>query len=202
MCGYPPVGLRTMAPMSRAAQHRYRLTATSHRSVRAPVPDVVLAVIETLPRDGHALLQSMDDPEVYMQVWLRPEGSYQLELREGSVDTHVQTRSVSRERVAAAFTGWLEEHSGDGEAVWRGNYQWNDISAMFQDAPLAAEPEGVPTSPLPTRQEYRAAAEPLLGGAISELLSTEGFTRRGWTFARRLPDAVQSIRFDLAVRPS
>ena len=192
---------RTMAPMSRAAQPRYRLTATSHRSVRAPEPEVVLAVIETLPRDGHALLQSLDDPEVYIQVWLRPDSSYQLELREGSVDTHVQTRSVSRERVAAAFTGWLEEHSRDGEAVWRGNYQWDDTSATFPGRPLAAAPEGRPTSSLPTRQEYRAAAEPLLGAAIAELLSAEGFTRRGWTFARRLPDAVQSIRFDFYVRP-
>lgn len=201
MCEHLLVGLRTMASMSRAAQHRYRLTATSHRSARAPEPDVVLAVIETLPRDGHAVLQSMDDPEVYIQVWLRPDGSYQLELREGSVDTHVQTRSASRERVAAAFTGWLEEHSGDGDAVWRGSHQWNDISATFPGTPLAAEPEGGHTSPLPTRQEYRAAAEPLLGGAITALLRTEGFTRRGWSFARRLPDAVQRIRFDLFVRP-
>ena len=193
-------GLGTMTLMSRAAQHRYRLTATSHRSVPAPEPDVVLAVIQTLPRDGHAVLLSMDDPEVYIQVWLRPEGSYQLELREGSVDTHVQTRSVSAERVTAAFTGWLEEHSGDGDAVWRGNYQWNDISAMFSGDSSAAEPEAR-TGALPTRQEYRAAAEPLLGGAVADLLRNESFTRRGGTFARRLPDAVQRVRFDLLVRP-
>jgi len=101
--------------------------------MRAPRPDDVLGVIESLPRDGHVLLESMDEPEVYIQVWLRPEGSYQLELREGSVETHVQTRSLSRERVAAAFSGWLEEHSGDGDGTWRDGYQWSDISATFAD---------------------------------------------------------------------
>ncbi len=146
--------------MSRAAQHRYRLTATSHRSVRAPEPDVVLAVMKTLPRDGSAVLVSMDDPEVYIQVWLRPDGSYQLELREGSVDTHVQTRSVSRERVAAAFTGWLEEHSGDGEGRVAGRLPMERHQRDLPGTPLAAEPEGEPTSPLPTRQQYRAAADP------------------------------------------
>jgi hypothetical protein len=119
--------------MSRAAQHRFRMTTPGRRVMRAPRPDDVLGVIESLPRDGHVLLESMDEPEVYIQVWLRPEGSYQLELREGSVETHVQTRSLSRERVAAAFSGWLEEHSGDGDGTWRDGYQWNDISATFAD---------------------------------------------------------------------
>jgi hypothetical protein len=119
--------------MSRAAQHRFRMTTPGRRVMRAPRPDDVLGVIESLPRDGHVLLESMDEPELYIQVWLRPEGSYQLELRDGSVETHVQTRSLSRERVAAAFSGWLEEHSGDGDGTWRERYQWNDISARFTD---------------------------------------------------------------------
>lgn len=122
-----------MAVMSRAAQHRYRLTTPGRRVMRAPKPDVVLGVIESLPRDGHVLLESMDEPEIYIQVWLSPNGSYQLELRDGSAATHVQTRSVFRERVAAAFTGWLEEHSGDGDASWRDNFQWNDISGTVSN---------------------------------------------------------------------
>ncbi|CAN7392924.1 hypothetical protein LJR027_002271 [Terrabacter sp. LjRoot27] len=123
--------------MTRAAQQRYRLTTPGRRVLRAPKPEVVLGVIESLPRDGHALLESMDQPEVYIQVWLRSDGSYQLELRDGSVHTHVQTRSVSRERVAAAFTSWLQEHSGDGDAGWRDNYHWNDISGTFSNGPQA-----------------------------------------------------------------
>lgn len=83
-----------MSPMSRAAQQRFRLTTPGRRVMRAPKPDDVLGVIEYLPRDGHVLLESMDEPEVYIQVWLRPEGSYQLELRDGSVETHLQTRSA------------------------------------------------------------------------------------------------------------
>lgn len=123
--------------MSRATQQRYRLTTPGRRVLRAPRPEVVLGVIESLPRDGHLLLESMDKPEVYIQVWLRPDGSYQLELREGSVDTHVQTRSVLRERVAAALTSWLEEHSGDGDSSWRDNYHWNDLSWTLSNGPQA-----------------------------------------------------------------
>jgi hypothetical protein len=103
--------------------------------MHAPKPEVVLGIIESLPRDGHVVLESMDEPEVYIQVWLRPDGSFQVEMREGAVETHVQTRSVSRERVAAAFTGWLDEHSGDGGAGWRDDYQWNDISGTLSKGP-------------------------------------------------------------------
>lgn len=99
--------------------------------MRAPKPDDVLGVIESLPRDGHVLLESMDEPEVYIQVWLRPEGHYQLEVRDGSLATHVQTRTVSRDRVAAAFTGWLDEHSGDSDDHWREAFQWNNISGSL-----------------------------------------------------------------------
>ena len=120
-----------MTAMTRAAQRRYRLTTPGRRVMRAPKPDDVLGVIESLPRDGHVLLQSMDAPEVYIQVWLRPEGDYQLEVRDGSVATHVQTRTVSRERTAAAFSAWLDEHSGDGDDRWRQTFQWNNIGATL-----------------------------------------------------------------------
>ncbi|WP_141821515.1 hypothetical protein [Humibacillus xanthopallidus] len=70
----------------------------------------------------------MDVPELYIQVWLRPDGHYQLEVRDGSLETHVQTRTVSRERTAKAFTEWLYEQSGDGDDGWRKNFQWNNIS--------------------------------------------------------------------------
>ena len=103
--------------------------------MRGPTPETVLGVVEGLPRDGHAVLESMDVPETYIQVWLRPDGSYQLELRDGSVETHVQTRSVVAERVGTAFSGWLDEHSGDGDASWRDRYQWTDISASFTGGP-------------------------------------------------------------------
>ena len=66
---------RTMVAMSRAAQQRYRLTTPGRRVLRGPKPEVVLGIIESLPRDGHVLLESMDQPEVYIQVWLRPDGS-------------------------------------------------------------------------------------------------------------------------------
>ncbi|GAB3593278.1 hypothetical protein GCM10027446_15340 [Angustibacter peucedani] len=117
--------------MSRAAQQRFRLEATRRPSSRAPKPDDVLAVVESLPRDGHAVLASMDDPETYIQVWLRPDGSFQLELRDGSVGTHRQTRTISRERVAGAFSSWLAEQADGAGDEWRSAYQWNDISAQF-----------------------------------------------------------------------
>ena len=51
------------------------------------------------------------------------------------MQTHLQTRSVSGERVAAAFTGWLEEPSGDGDATWRDGHQWTNISATLTNTP-------------------------------------------------------------------
>ena len=121
--------------MTRAAQQRYRLVTPGRPVLRAPKREVVLGVIESLPRDGHAVLASMDQPEVYIQVWLRSDGSYQLELRDGSVHTHKQTRSVSRERVSAAFTSWLQEHSGEADAGWRDTLHWNDISGTLSNGP-------------------------------------------------------------------
>lgn len=96
-----------MAVVSRARDHRYRLTTPRRPSVRAPAPDGVAATIESLPRDGHAVLQSLDEPELYDQVWFRADGTYQLEVREGSVATPAD-RTVDRGRVAAAFTAWLD----------------------------------------------------------------------------------------------
>ena len=126
-----------MAVVSRARRHRYRLTTPGRPVVRAPAPDVLLATVESLPRDGHAVLQSLDEPEVYVQAWFRPDGTYQLELRDGSVAMHRQTRTVDRGRVAAAFTAWLDEHTGDGDAGWRDGFDWTDISATFDDDPPA-----------------------------------------------------------------
>jgi hypothetical protein len=117
-----------MTLVTRARQHRYRLKTPGRPVERAPRPEIVLGTIESLPRDGHVLLESMDEQEVYIQAWLRPDGTYQLEFREGSAATHLQTRSASRERVAAAFTGWLEGHSGDGDSRWREGLQWKNIS--------------------------------------------------------------------------
>ncbi|MFC7492098.1 MULTISPECIES: hypothetical protein [unclassified Knoellia] len=73
-------------------------------------------MIESLPRDGHVLLESMDEPEVYVQVWLRPEGHYQLEVRDGSLQLSL---------------GWLDEHSGDGDDHWRDGFQWDNISCSL-----------------------------------------------------------------------
>ncbi len=121
-----------MTLVSRARQHRYRLKTPGRPIERAPKPEIVLATIESLPRDGHVLLESMDEQEVYIQAWLRPDGTYQLEVREGSAATHLQTRSAFRERVAAAFTGWLEEHSGDGDSRWRETFSGRTSAATSQ----------------------------------------------------------------------
>jgi hypothetical protein len=109
----------------------FRLEGSACRNVRGPGSAVILGVLESLPRDGHVILASMDAAEVFIQVWHRPDGSYQLETRNGSAASHVQTRSISREKVADAFSAWLGEKAGEGDASWRAAFQWNDISGMF-----------------------------------------------------------------------
>ncbi|WP_431960932.1 hypothetical protein [Actinacidiphila sp. bgisy160] len=78
------------------------------------------AAVLNLPRDGHLVLQCAAEADCYAQVWLRPDGTYQLEYRDRSPSEHYQTRTVSADKVIAAVVGWAA-----GEVAWRDSFQWN-----------------------------------------------------------------------------
>lgn len=90
-------------------------------------PALELAVLN-LRRGGHLVLECSADPNCYAQVWLRPDGTYQLEYRDRSPAEHFQTRTVSSEKVVAALTAWTV-----GETSWRDSFQWVSIGSRFSD---------------------------------------------------------------------
>jgi hypothetical protein len=82
-----------------------------------------------LSRDGHLVLQCAAEADCYAQVWLRPDGTYQLEYRDRSPAEHYQTRTLSADKVIAALAGWAA-----GEIAWRDAFQWNSIGSWFSDS--------------------------------------------------------------------
>lgn len=64
--------------------------------------------------------------EWYIQVWRRPEGSFQLEHRAGTSAEHYQVRAESVEKVVDAFFGWIER-----DAAWAEAFEWTNIGEWF-----------------------------------------------------------------------
>lgn len=87
------------------------------------------AAVLNLPRDGHLVLQCAAEADCYAQVWLRPDGTYQLEHRDRSPAEHYQTRTLSADKAIAALAGWAA-----GEIAWRDAFQWNSIGSWFSDS--------------------------------------------------------------------
>lgn len=83
----------------------------------------------SLPRDGFLVLECAADADCYAQVWLRPDGTYELEYRDRSPAEHYQTRTLSADKVIAALAGWAA-----GEIAWRDTLQWNSIGSWFSDS--------------------------------------------------------------------
>lgn len=97
--------------------------------VRNPTESNIQAVLESLPRDGHIILEVAGEPELnahYVQVWLRSNGLYQLEYREGGAGEHYQALTVSREKVCEALSEWNQ-----GGSSWRENFSWKSIGEWF-----------------------------------------------------------------------
>lgn len=87
------------------------------------------AAVLKLGRGDHLVLTCAADSNCYAQVWLRPDGDYQLEYRDRSPAEHYQTRTRSAEAVAAALAGWAA-----GEIDWRDSFTWESIGAWFTDS--------------------------------------------------------------------
>lgn len=90
-------------------------------------PALEIAVLN-LRRGGRLVLECAADPDCYAQVWLRPDGTYQLEYRDRSPAEHFQTRTLSSVKVVAALTAWTA-----GEIRWRDSFQWTSIGFWFSN---------------------------------------------------------------------
>jgi hypothetical protein len=81
-----------------------------------------------LPRDSHLILEDSREGRAneYIQVWLRQDGVYQLEYRDGSAAEHYQTLTVSVGKVHTAFNAWRL-----GEREWQAAFTWTCIGSLF-----------------------------------------------------------------------
>ncbi|MGV9358412.1 hypothetical protein [Streptomyces misionensis] len=108
------------------------LTATSGRGhvVRRPTKPAVGTMLANLRRGNeHLILERQDEERVgdwYIQVWFRPNNTYQLEYRDGVPAEHYRTLTVSQEKVLHALLGWMLDKPG-----WREGFMWDGIGHMF-----------------------------------------------------------------------
>jgi hypothetical protein len=92
-----------------------------------PTENRIRALVGALSRDDHVVLAQFGKSDsYYIQVWLRPDGMFQLEYRAGSPSEHCQTQTKSREKIASALTAWR-----NGEIAWRDDFEWISIGDWF-----------------------------------------------------------------------
>ncbi|MCC8249713.1 hypothetical protein [Saccharothrix luteola] len=84
------------------------------------------AAVLALARDS-VLVLSAERDDVYIQVWQRPDGIFQLEHRAGSPSEHYQTLTVSAEKVYTAFDAW--RRAADG---WESPFTWRLIDTEVE----------------------------------------------------------------------
>jgi hypothetical protein len=94
---------------------------------RNPTENRIRALVGALSRDEYVILEQFGRSSThYIQVWLRPDGFFQLEYRAGNPSEHYQTRTESREKIASALSAWSK-----GESAWRDNFEWVSIGDWF-----------------------------------------------------------------------
>jgi hypothetical protein len=103
----------------------WRMITHSGRTHSRLNPDLVRGALASLPRDGHVVVENAADPDdqIYLQVWLRPNGVYQVEHRLGSEDQHFVTMTASVEKVADAVVNWIH-----GRDEWRTSFDWTPLA--------------------------------------------------------------------------
>lgn len=96
---------------------------------KRPTKPMVSARVGNLRRDGALVLERVEQEpgDWYIQVWLRENNTFQLEYRDGVPSEHYQTRTISREKVAEAMTGWMKR-----DPNWKNAFDWINIGSMFE----------------------------------------------------------------------
>lgn len=124
-CGLPPAepARDDPAAVAPAAHPGHRPEHGCPRGARLE------AAVLNLPRDGHLVLRCAAEAHCYAQVWLRPDGTYQLEHRDRSPAEHYRTRTVSADKVIAALAAWAA-----GGTAWRDAFQWTPIGSWFSES--------------------------------------------------------------------
>ncbi|MYS19521.1 hypothetical protein GA0115240_109430 [Streptomyces sp. DvalAA-14] len=123
-CGLPPAD-----PAPAAGDGPDTPAHPGHRAdARCPRGAELEAAVLDLARDRHLVLECAGDDQCYAQVWLRPDGTYQLEYRDRDPTEHYWTRTSSAQRVIEALTGWVA-----GDLAWRESFQWSSLASWFTE---------------------------------------------------------------------
>jgi hypothetical protein len=104
------------------------LRTSRDRMTAGPTADQVRAEVEYLPRDGWLVLEC--DGDAFAQVWLRPDGVYQVEHGFGALPEpggvrHAALRSaltVSRDKVSTALGRWAH-----ADPDWAAVFTWSSV---------------------------------------------------------------------------
>lgn len=100
------------------------------RVSRNPEQSTVRAVVENLSSGQHAVASlgghsELESSLLYAQVWLRPEGFYQLEYRDGAPSRHWRSFTVSIDKAAGFLVDWcMHEPRYVQEFQWENNGHW------------------------------------------------------------------------------
>ena len=106
------------------------LRASNGLLLRSPEESIIGAAVNALAGDDHVILEyegESGENVHYIQVWLRPDGDFQLEYRAGEPNEHYQTITPHRGKVASALTGWMR-----GGSEWRNDFDWRSIGDWFR----------------------------------------------------------------------
>ncbi|MFC4031236.1 hypothetical protein ACFO3J_07080 [Streptomyces polygonati] len=122
-CGLPPVDPAAAGDEPDPPAH------PGHRpDANCPSGAELEAAVLDLARDRHLVLECAGDDQCYAQVWLRPDGTYQLEYRDRGPAEHYWTRTASVAQVITALTGWVA-----GEVAWRESFDWTSLASWFTE---------------------------------------------------------------------
>jgi hypothetical protein len=103
---------------------------------RRPTKPRVSVAIGRMEPGRHVVLDRIGEPgDWYIQVWMRPGNTFQLEYRDGTPAEHYQTLTASRDKVVEAFLGWFKR-----DPSWSEGFDWVNIAAMFTETEGAGVP--------------------------------------------------------------
>ncbi len=102
------------------------MRGSRQRNHQRPSTDAVATALHSLGRDTTLVLEDRDEDQVYVQVWLRSDGLFQLESRSGGPATHRRVLTVSAERVERVVLAWRAR-----DEDWDAGLDWTDVSAEF-----------------------------------------------------------------------
>jgi len=88
------------------------------------------------PDNRFLIYERTSGPDSFAQTWLRPQGGYWLDDRQGSAANHYTTVSETFETTLDALSAWAVDLPH-----WREKFTWEHVYPVPERVPIAYEPE-------------------------------------------------------------